>query len=185
MKLILTLMSIIFFLKYASAFSSKSPFAPVGITNSTDNFRYFVTKKSSDSSFFVLENTDSTNWIEWLVKKEPILGNRLYPSGMYSWQTVEDTGNGTVTLYDESREYVSRISNKGWFRQSQENSDFKLYKEGSWSKFQPIEIANATRTFEVCQRGVNNCADGGDQVGCCGPNANRCCNYNTKKCVFC
>jgi len=120
------------------------------------------------------------------VSKEPILGKMLYPSGIYSWKFVSDTGNGTVTLYDESRDYFLRLSNEGYFLKIPGNSDFVSNKEGSWSTEKPIEIVNGTRTFEICQRGVNNCADGGDQVGCCGPNGyKRCCDYNTNTCVSC
>ncbi len=50
--------------------------------------KYYVTNKNRDGSFFVVENIDSTDWIEWYVKKEPILGNRLYPSGIYSWELI-------------------------------------------------------------------------------------------------
>jgi len=127
-----------------------------------------------------------TNWIEWYVKREPVLGDMLYPSGIYSWKFVNDTGNGTVTLYDATRRYYSRLSSGGWFIKLPEDLDFWFYKEGSWSTERPIEIINGTRTFEICQRGVNNCADGGGQPGCCGPyGGNRCCNYNTNRCGPC
>jgi len=46
--------------------------------------------------------------------------------------------------------------------------------------------ANGTRTFEICQKGVNNCADGGDKPGCCGPYGDeRCCNFDTNTCNSC
>ncbi len=68
------------------------------------------------------------------------------------------------------------------FLEFPENSDFWLYNKGSWSAYRPAEIANGMRTFEICQRGVNNCADGGDKPGCCGPYGDeRCCNFNTNK----
>jgi len=148
--------------------------------------KYYVTNKNRDGSFFVVENIDSTNWIEWYVKKEPILGNRLYPSGIYSWELIEDNGNGTVILYDETRSAYSKLSSEGWFLEFPENSDFWLYNKGSWSAYRPAEIANGMRTFEICQRGVNNCADGGDKPGCCGPYGDeRCCNFNTNTCNSC
>jgi len=152
---------------------------------STNNFRYYITTKNPDDSFYVLENTDSTNWIEWYVKREPTFGNMLHPSGIYSWKSINYTEDGTVILYDKTRSYYSRISNEGWFLKSPGNLDFRVHydlglQKGYWSAERPIEIINATRTFEICQRGVNNCADGGDKPGCCGPYGdNRCCNFNT------
>ncbi len=44
-----------------------------------------------------------TDWIEWAVKREPILGNILHPSGIHYWKLFNDSGNGTVTLYDATR----------------------------------------------------------------------------------
>ncbi len=96
-----------------------------------------------------------TYWIEWAVKREPILGNILYA--------------------------YSRLSSEGWFLRFPKNFDFWLYNKGSWSAERPIEI-----TTDICQRGVNSCADGGGQPGCCGPKgSNRCCNYNTNRCGPC
>jgi hypothetical protein len=127
------------------------------------------------------------------VKREPILENRLYPSGLFSWELIDDNGNGTVVLYDEIRSAYSILSTEGWFvsellfpDRSPKNPDFRLYNLGSWSASRPAEIANGTRTFEICQRGVNNCADGGNQPGCCGPSGfERCCNFNTNTCNSC
>jgi hypothetical protein len=120
------------------------------------------------------------------VKKEPILGNKLYPSGIYSWELIGDDENGTVSLYDETRSAYSKLSSEGWFLKFSENSDFWLYNKGSWSANRPAEIANGTRTFEICQKGVNNCADGGDKPGCCGPYGDeRCCNFDTNTCNSC
>ncbi len=106
----------------------------------------------------------------------------LHPSGIFSWKFVNDTGNGKVTLYDETRSYYSRISSEGWYLKSPGNLEF--YREGSWSAERPKEIINGKKTFEICKRGVNNCADGGDQPGCCGPWGNRKrCEFSTKRCV--
>ncbi len=127
-----------------------------------------------------------TDWIEWYVKREPILGDILYPTGRFYWKLINVTENGTVTLYDATRDVYSRLSSEGWFLKFWGNSDFWLWQEGSWSTVQPIEIANGTRTFENCQRGVNFCADHENHVGCCGPKGNnRCCNYNTNRCGPC
>ena len=132
-----------------------------------------------------------TDWIVWYVKREPILGNMLHPSGIYSWKLINDTGNGTVTLYDATRRYYSRISSEGWLLKSPGNLVFRVHydlglQNGSWSAERPIEIANGTRTFEICQRGVNFCADGGDKPGCCGPYGDkRCCDFNTNICGPC
>ncbi len=107
----------------------------------------------------------------------------LHSSGTYSWKFVNDTENGILTLYDATRNYYSRLSNEGWFLKEPEDLDFWFYREGSWSTERPTEIINGTRTFEICQRGVNNCADGGDQPGCCGPRGNRRhCDFSTNRC---
>ncbi len=119
------------------------------VKNLADHFHYYVTNKNRDGSFFVVENIDSTNWIEWYVKKEPILGNKLYPSGIYSWELIGDDENGTVSLYDETRSAYSILSSEGWFVQFPENSDFWLYNKGSWSANRPAEIANGTNCASV------------------------------------
>ena len=152
---------------------------------------YYISKNNSiDGSFFVVENIDSPNWIEWHVKKEPVLENMLFPSGIYSWKMLNDTTehycrNGTVTLYDATRSWYSRLSSKGWFLKT-DNSDFWFYREGYWSTVRPIEITNGTMTFESCQKVVNNCDDGRGQPGCCGPKGNKkCCHFNINKCYSC
>jgi len=156
------------------------------VQNTTNNFRYFITTKGQDGSFVVIENIDSTNWIEWSVKREPVLQNMLYPSAGFSWRLYNHTGNGRVTLHDARRGYFSRLSRLGWFLKFPGDSGFWLYQSGSWSATRPIEISNGTRTFEICQKGVNNCVDGGDQPGCCGPQGDmRCCDFNTNNCVSC
>ncbi len=90
-----------------------------------------------------------TNWIEWAVKREPILGNVLHPSSTYSWRLFDDNGNGTVTLYDETRSCYSRLSRVGWFLKFPGDLYFWFYMRGTWSTERPIEIENGTRTFEI------------------------------------
>jgi len=120
------------------------------------------------------------------VKREPVLQNMFYPTAAYSWRTWNDTGNGTVILQDTRRGYYSRLSELGWFLKLPRNSKFWLYRTGSWSAERPIEISNGTRTFEICQKGVNNCADDEDEPGCCGPEGDmRCCDFSTNTCVSC
>ncbi len=122
------------------------------------------------------------------VKKTFCWEYRLHPSGIYSWKLFNDTGNGLVILYDATRNLFSKLSSEGWFFKSPENLDFWLYKKGDWSTARPIEIENGTRTFEICQKDVNNCAVGGYQPGCCGPKVNRsvdkCCNFDILILVF-
>jgi len=127
------------------------------------------------------------NWIEWFVKREPVLENILYPTAAYSWKTWNDTRNGTVILYDAIRNCYSRLSRQGWYLKCfPEDLDFWLYQIGSWSADRPIEISNGMRTFEICQKGVNNCADDEDKPGCCGPEGDmRCCDFSTNTCVSC
>jgi len=128
----------------------------------------------------------STNWIEWYVRKEPILNNMLHPSGEFSWNLFDDTGSGTVTLYDSTRDCYSILSSRGWFVKFPGDLKFWFYQKGSWSARRPLEIANGTRTFEVCQKFVNNCNNGGNQKGCCGPyGSKRCCDFNTNRCGPC
>jgi len=120
------------------------------------------------------------------VKREPVLQNMLFPTAAYSWKTWNDSRNGTVILHDGKRGYYSRLSRQGWFLKYPGKREFWLYRTGSWSADQPIEISNGTRTFEICQKGVNNCADGEDNAGCCGPYGDkRCCNFSTNTCVSC
>jgi len=73
------------------------------------------------------------------VKKDPKLGNILYPSGIVSWKTTSDNGNGTVNLH-YSRNYSTHLSSEGWFLKTPQDSDFWLYQVGDWSAVQPIEI---------------------------------------------
>jgi hypothetical protein len=120
------------------------------------------------------------------VKREPVLQNMLYPTAAFSWRTFNDNRNGTVTLHDARRNCYSRLSKGGWFLKFPGNSNFWLYQRGSWYADRPIEISNGTRTFEICQKGVNYCADGGDRPGCCGPQGDmRCCDFNNNTCVSC
>ncbi len=39
----------------------------------------------------------------------------LHPSGIFSRNLFDDTGSGTATLCDSTREYYSRLSSRGWF----------------------------------------------------------------------
>ncbi len=124
---------------------------------STSTTLNYVTEKSrKDGSFFVIQNIkDTKDWIEWHVKREPQLGNILYPSGIYLWKTYSEH-DGTVILHDISRNYYSRLSSDYWLLKTDEYSDFWFYQYGDWSTVLPTEMVNATKTFEVCQAGVNN-----------------------------
>ncbi len=120
------------------------------------------------------------------MQREPVLENMLYPMAAFSSRTFNDNRNGTVILYDTRSGFYSKLSGLGWFLKMPGNLEFWLYSTGSWSADRPIEISNGTRTFEICQKGVNNCADGGDRPGCCGPLGDmRCCDFNNNTCVSC
>jgi len=73
----------------------------------------------------------------------------------FSLKTLFDNGNGRVTLH-ESRNYSTHLSSQEWFLKTPQDSDFWLYQLSDWSTVLPTEMVNATKTFEVCQAGVNN-----------------------------
>ena len=61
---------------------------------------------------------------------------------IYSWNLSDDTGSGTVTLYDSIRDCYTRLLSKGWYLKFPNNLDFLYYIKGYWSAKRPLEIAN-------------------------------------------